>query len=104
MKYIDLTKVLQEKNEKVTLRLDDTHVYTVNNSRKTMEVVMATMKDIKKEDDLSKGLDAIDELIEKVLGKEAAEVTKDYTIAAKNVLLEAISGAFVGDDEEKPKN
>lgn len=104
MKYIDLTKVLQEKNEKVTLRLDDQHVYTVNNSRKTMELVMATMKDIEKEDDLSKGLDAIDTLIAKVLGKEAAEVTKDYTIAAKKVLLEAISGAFVGDDDDKPKN
>lgn len=99
MRYIDLTKKLQEKNERVTLRLDDEHVYTVNNSRGAMELVMATAKDLEKEKDFTKVLDEIDELIEKVLGKEAAEVTKDYTIGAKRVLIEAITGAFAGEDE-----
>ena len=103
MKYIDLTKQLQEKNEKVTLRIDDEHVYTVNNSRGAMEIVMATMKDIEGEKDYEKVLDAVDTLIEKILGKDAANVMKDFTIGAKRVVLEAIMGAFTG-EEEKPKN
>lgn len=103
MKYIDLTKQIQEKNQKVTLRLDDEHVYTVNNTRGAMEIVMATMKDIEGEKDYEKVLDSVDTIIEKILGKDAAEVTKDYTIGAKRIILEAIMGAFTGEDGT-PKN
>ena len=103
MKYIDLTEQIQEKNQKVTLRLDDEHVYTVNNTRGAMEIVMATMKDIEGEKDYEKVLDSVDTIIEKILGKDAAEVTKDYTIGAKRIILEAIMGAFTGEDGT-PKN
>lgn len=97
MKFLDLTDELQKANEKTTLRLDADHTYVISNTRKTMEIVMAAAKDMETEEDPIKQLDVLDEIIKRVLGKDAAEYTADYSLKAKTVLLDAIAQSIGGD-------
>lgn len=101
MKYLDISDKIANDNAPTTLRIDKDHAYVITNSRKTMETVMAASKDMENEDDPVKQLDVLDEIIVRVLGKDAADYMADFSVKAKVDILEAITSTIGGGAETK---
>lgn len=84
-------------NNKPTIKIDDKHEYTVNNSKNTAIFIKQTGEDTKL-DDLKK----MDIIIESALGKEALEYINslDLSLKATGTIINAIMAAISEEDLE----
>lgn len=94
-KIIDISAKLT--NERPQLKISADKVYDIDDRKNTVILLNQKMKDADTND-----IEAMDEMITIVLGKEAAEEidAMDYSISSYQTIMVAIMAAMTGEDYE----
>lgn len=100
-KGYDIVARLQAKNERPFIKISEDLVVEVDNSKTTALKFMA----IERDDKLNE-IEKLDKLMVVAVGKKSFEKIEklNLTFPAYNVLFEAVSAAFSGEDLEEVKD
>ena len=93
----DIVEKLREKNKRPTIKVDETHEFTINTSKNTAIFLQATAQDEKLNEDKK-----MQTMIESALGKEALTYIEslDLSMDAYSLIIEAIMAAIANMDLE----
>lgn len=107
-KCYDIVERLKAKNAKPSIKLDEDHIFTVNNSKNIMLEIMALANDAKDSDGTASQIKLVDKVIRLTLGDKAFDYIQslDMSADAYMYLMEAIVAAMNGTEieEDNAKN
>lgn len=99
----DIVERLKAKNAKPSIKLDEEHIFTVNNSKNIMLEIMAMANDAKNSEGTEAQIELVDKVIRLTLGGKAFDYIQslDLSADAYMYLMEAIVAAMNGTDIEE---
>lgn len=102
-KCYDIVERLKAKNAKPSIKLDEEHIFTVNNSKNIMLEIMAMANDAKNSEGTEAQIEMVDKVIRLTLGSKAFDYIQslDLSADAYMYLMEAIVAAMNGTDIEE---